>query len=254
MTDRQPGAPRTRLFVDAPLAAGMSVPIRPDQDHYLRRVLRLGDGDTAGLFNGRDGEWRARIDGGGHRQALLTIESHLRPQSDGPDIWLLFAPIKRGPIDVLARKATELGAARLQPVMTRHTAVTRVNIARLRANAIEAAEQCGRLTVPDIRDAATLDALCATWPRTRTLYWADETGAGRPVGNAFSPGPAAILTGPEGGFAAEERAALAARDGVVAIDLGPRILRADTAALAALALWQALAGDWPRAGHGSDPK
>ncbi len=170
--------PRIRLYVDAPLAVDATVAASTDQAHYPRRVMRRGPGDAVALFNGRDGEWRAVIDEVAGKGHALRVKTRMRPQAPGPDPWLLFAPVKRPGVDFLAQKATELGVARLQPVFTRHTAVTRVNVARLRANAVEAAEQRGRLTVPEMRDPVPLDAALEDWPSARRLFWADETGAG----------------------------------------------------------------------------
>ena len=238
------GSPRIRLYVDAPLAADATVAATTDQAHYLRRVMRRGPGDAVALFNGRDGEWRAVIAEVAGKGCVMSVESRMRPQAPGPDPWLLFAPVKRQGVDFLARKATELGVARLQPVFTHRTAVSRVNVARLRANAVEAAEQCGRLDVPEVRDPMPLDAALENWPRARRLFWADEIGGGAAPQAFAGATTAALLIGPEGGFSDDERARLRGHAAATAIDLGPRILRADTAALAALALWQATAGDW----------
>jgi 16S rRNA (uracil1498-N3)-methyltransferase len=223
-----------------------------DRAHYLRHVLRLEGGATVALFNGRDGEWQARTTDLGKKRAVLTVESQSRQQESGPDLWLTFAPIKHGPIDVLAEKATELGVSLLQPVMTQHTAVTRINIERLRANAIEAAQQCERLSVPTVRDAVTLDKLLGEWPDDRRLLLCAEAGSAMPIADALqlhaqaprgNQGAWAILVGPEGGFARAELDALHKLPFVTPVGLGPRILRADTAALAALACWQAILGD-----------
>ncbi|MSO70913.1 MAG: 16S rRNA (uracil(1498)-N(3))-methyltransferase [Alphaproteobacteria bacterium] len=235
-----------RLYVDAPLAAGGEVALSPEQAHYLRHVLRQSQGDSLHLFNGRDGEWLARAGGGG-RAASARVASQLRPQAGEGDLWLAAAPLKRTPYDLVAQKATELGVARLIPVMTERTQSTRVKTDRLRAITIEAAEQCERLTVPKVTDPFTLARLIADWPRDRALLMGDETGGGRPLAEvaATLEGRAiGILIGPEGGFAPAELDALAAEAFVTRIDLGPRIMKAETAALAALAVVQAIAGDW----------
>jgi len=242
-------APKIRIYVEAPLAPGTTQPIAAAQAHYLIRVMRLKLGDGVRVFNGRDGEWLARIDQVGRRGALLAIVTLLRGQIAEAGPWLLFAPVKRLKLDLMVEKATELGVGVLQPVLTRRTVAQRLNPARLRAQTIEAAEQCGRLTLPEIRPAREFDGLLSDWPVDRTLFWGDESGDGRPAAAAFAtahrPG-AAFLIGPEGGFEAGERDRLRRFAGAVAIDLGPRILRAETAALAALGLWQAVAGDWRR--------
>lgn len=239
--------PKLRLFVAADLTAGASVGLDAAQAHYLGTVMRARKGDALALFNGRDGEWRAVIDGFGKGWCSVALGERLRPQTAEPDLWLVFAPIKRARIDFIAEKATELGVSALWPIFTRHTAVGRVNVERLRANAVEAAEQCERLTVPEILAPATLDEALADWPAGRALLVLDESGAGAPAADALAdlpPGPAAVLTGPEGGFAKSELDGLRALPFVTHIGLGPRILRADTAALAALACWQAWCGDW----------
>jgi 16S rRNA (uracil1498-N3)-methyltransferase len=243
----------TRLFVEADLAPGIEAPLSEAQAHYLRHVMRRDSGAPLLLFNGRDGEWRARLAFRGKKQAAATLEERMREQAAEPDLWLCFAPVKRARIDYIAEKATELGVAALQPVLTQHTAVERVNVARLRANAIEAAEQTERLSVPDVRAPVDLIKLLADWPAGRRLLMCDETGGGPPIGGvlggldeAARKAPWAIVIGPEGGFAAGELAALRRIKDVTAVGLGPRILRADTAALAALACWQAMVGDWQK--------
>jgi 16S rRNA (uracil1498-N3)-methyltransferase len=215
--------------------------------------MRRAAGAPLLLFNGRDGEWRATLTLSGKKAAVAAVEERTREQAAEPDLWLCFAPIKRARIDTVAEKATELGVALLQPVLTQHTAVERVNVERLRANAIEAAEQTERLTVPDIRPPVELMKLLADWPADRRLLMADETGGGPPIAQALGAlddkaraAPWAILIGPEGGFSAAELAAVRRMKNVTAVGLGPRILRADTAALAALACWQALVGDWQK--------
>ena len=246
----QGGTP-ARLYVAQDLQAGAVVSFSTEQVHYLRHVLRLEAGAPIALFNGRDGEWRAALDGGSKRQASASVQSQTRAQGTEPDLWLVFAPIKRARIDYLIEKATELGAAALLPVFTRHTAVERVNLARLHAHAVEAAEQTERLSVPDLRTPQTLAALLGAWPAQRRLLMCDEAGGGAPIGRVLAgldaaarAAPWAILIGPEGGFAAAELALLRGLSFVTPVGLGPRILRADTAALAALACWQAELGDW----------
>ncbi len=236
----------TRLFVPDALAAGAVIGLDAGQAHYLRSVLRLQPGALLALFNGQDGAWRARIEGLGKGWASLAVESLLQAQRPEPDLWLCFAPIKRARLDFLAEKASELGVARLLPVMTQYTAVSRLNRERLWANAREAAEQCERLSVPEVGEPQSLEALLAVWPAERRLFVCAESGEARPLAEAIAaapPGPAAFLTGPEGGFSPRELDALAKRPFTTPVGLGPRILRADTAALAALAAWQALAGD-----------
>lgn len=234
---------KVRLYIDGPLSAGAEVVARAPQAHYLRRVMRLGDGDSVALFNGRDGEWRAGIAGDGRRGCLLLVEEELRPQVPEVGPTLAFAPVKRLRLDYLAQKVCELGAARLLPVLTRHTGPVRVNLERLGANAIEAAEQCGRLGLPEVAAPVRFDAFL---DQDERIFWADEQG-GPPALDVFDAaelGPATLLIGPEGGFAEEERARLAGHAKAHAVSLGPRILRADTAAVSMLTLWQAAAGDW----------
>jgi 16S rRNA (uracil1498-N3)-methyltransferase len=235
---------RTRLYVTGELGAGKAVVLSDDQAHYLLHVLRAKAGQRLRLFNGRDGEWLAGIAAAGKRDVSVTVLSRTAPQAEVPDIWLCFAPVKKTPSDYLAQKATELGVARLQPVFTRRTIVTRVNEERLRANAVEAAEQSDRLSVPETPAPVALEKLLASWPKERRLYFCDEGGDAKPLGRVAATGPAAILTGPEGGFDPGEREMLRGQSFVTPVILGPRILRADTAALAALAVWQSVAGDW----------
>ncbi len=240
-------SPKLRLFIEAPLAEGGTVTLGAEQAHYLLHVMRAPAGAQVALFNGRDGEWQARLADSGKRSAGLVVERCLRPQAAEPDLWLLFAPVKRQRIDFIAEKATELGVSALQPVFTRRTAMTRVNEQRLRAIAIEAAEQSERLTVPEIRPSRALDMVLADWPAGRRLFMLDETGGGRPIAEVLSRaerGPAAMLVGPEGGFAKSELDAVLSLAFARPVGLGPRILRADTAVLAALACFQALCGDW----------
>lgn len=238
---------RTRLYVAAELDKGMAVPLDEAQAHYLVHVMRARAGEWVRLFNGRDGEWIARIETVSKRGVILKAVAKTVLQKEVPDIWLAFAPVKKTPADYLAQKATELGAAKLQPVFTRRTIVTRVNEERLLANAIEAAEQSGRLSIPEIAAPLPLEKLLANWPMKRRLYFCDEGGEARPLAEVVQNGPAAILTGPEGGFDPVEREMLRKLPFVVPVTLGPRILRADTAALAALAIWQSVAGDFTQA-------
>lgn len=239
-----------RLFIEDDLAASATLSLDGPRAHYLRDVLRLGVGAQVLLFNGRDGEWRATVSASAKRSLDLGIESQTRPQGGEPDLWLCFAPVKKARIDFIAEKATELGVSALVPVITRRTNVERVNLERLRANAVEAAEQTERLTVPEVREPVSLERLLTAWPAGRRLLIADETGGGRPILDALSdarPGTWAVLIGPEGGFAREELDRIAALPGVLPVGLGPRILRADTAAIAALACLQAAIGDWREA-------
>jgi len=245
----EPGG-KVRLYVEAPLGEGARVEPSPSQAHYLLHVMRARDGDRVSLFNGRNGEWLARLVEVTKRACALACERRTQAQSDTPDLWLCFAPIKKTPADYVVQKATELGVRALQPVITRRTIVARVNLERMRANAIEAAEQSGRLTVPDIREPLPLEKLLAEWPPGRRLLFCDEAGEAPPIAQALTGEgrgvmePCAILTGPEGGFDPAERDAIRACAFVTPVSLGPRILRADTAALAALAIWQGLRGDW----------
>jgi 16S rRNA (uracil1498-N3)-methyltransferase len=244
-----------RLFVESDLAAGASLALDTAQTHYVMHVLRRGVSDVVHLFNGRDGEWRARIERANRNACSVTLLDQVRAQAPEPDLWLAFAPVKRAPIDAIATKATELGVAALCPVLTQHTAVTRVNVQRLRANAIEAAEQCGRLTVPEVHEPMALGDLLAQWPADRSLMLCDETGSAPSVADALAGrtgGKWAVLIGPEGGFAQSELDAVGKLPFVTAVGLGPRLLRADTAAIAALACLQALVGDW-RATGGTRP-
>ena len=236
-----------RLFVEAPLTPGARVACRPEQANYLLNVLRLAAGEEILVFNGRDGEWRARLAETGKRGAVLEAVEQVRAQEAGPDLDYLFAPLKHARLDYMVQKATEMGAARLRPVLTRHTTPERVNLERMRANAIEAAEQCGVLRVPEVAAPEPLRAVLETWDAARPLVFCDESaGVADPVAalSAVKRGPVAVLIGPEGGFHDEERAALRAKPFTVPISLGPRILRADTAAVAALALVNAVLGDW----------
>jgi 16S rRNA (uracil1498-N3)-methyltransferase len=240
-----------RLHLIAGLAAGCEIELEPARAHYLRSVLRLGPGAAVAVFNAEDGEWLCRIAGIGKNGARLTAERQLRSPEPGgePDLWLLFAPIKRARLDWLVEKATELGVAALLPVWTARTQVERVNLDRLRAHAVEAAEQSERLSVPDLRAPERLDRLLATWPGARRLVVCDESGAGEPISDAAArlpPGPMALLVGPEGGFDETELDAFGKLSFVTRVGLGPRVLRGETATLAAVAVFQAIAGDWRR--------
>jgi 16S rRNA (uracil1498-N3)-methyltransferase len=232
-----------RLFVRQPLAEQSAVELDAGQAHYLGNVMRLGAGSELLIFDGRSGEWLARITAASKRRMTLVVERQIRPAETIPDVWLAFAPIKRAQTDWLVEKATEIGAARLIPVITQRTNSDRVKLERLEAIAIEAAEQCGRTRLPQISEPASLDELLGGRDGARRLYFADERG-GEPVAAAMAPGPALLLIGPEGGFTDDERAAVRAAPDAVAISLGPRILRAETAALAALTVYMAVAGDW----------
>jgi 16S rRNA (uracil1498-N3)-methyltransferase len=240
-TPAWPPSSLPRLYVDQPLAQGAAVTLEAAPANYLANVLRLGPGAQVKLFDDRSGEWLAEIAEAGRKRVTLSVTRHLREREPVPDLWLLFAPVKRGRIDWLVEKATELGAARLVPVLTRRTIVDRLNLDRLRAHVIEAAEQCERTALAELAEPQKLGALLAGWPAERILYFADENG-GEPL--KAQPGPAAILIGPEGGFTDEERVAIRALPQARPVTLGPRILRADTAALAAVALWMREAGDW----------
>lgn len=236
---------KIRLFVEHPLGPGQSVPLTPDQAHYLFAVMRLSPGAAVFLFNGQDGEWHATVAEATKRGGRLTCEAGTRPQQAPPDLWLLFAPIKKARTDFIVEKATELGCARILPVQTDFTNSERVRRDRLQAHAVEAAEQCGVTFVPEVPELQPLARLLDSWPEARRVLWADETRAGPARTLAAEPaGPWAILIGPEGGFSEPERTRLRAAAFVTPVSLGPRILRADTAAVAALTLWQASLGDW----------
>jgi 16S rRNA (uracil1498-N3)-methyltransferase len=242
-----------RLFVDSPLGEGTMVALDREQANYLVNVLRLKAGSAVLLFNGRDGEWRAALAPTGRKSARLGVETRLREQTPPCDLHCLFAPLKHARLDYMVQKAVELGASRLAPVITRHTQAERVNLARMRANAIEAAEQCGILNVADVAEPVKLAAFIEGWSAERLLVFCDEDAAVKdPVaalaaargGGLAGPPPLSVLIGPEGGFAEDERAALMRLPNVVRLALGPRILRADTASVAALSLVQAVLGDW----------
>ena len=240
-------AVKIRLFVSLPLEKCAQIALSPGQVHYLGNVMRQRPGDRVALFNGRDGEWLAEIVSLGRRDALLSCLRRIREQTNPPDLWLCFAPIKKARTDFIAEKACEMGCRRLIPVFTRFTNAERVRTDRLSAHAVEAAEQCGLLSVPDVAEPMDLDRLLEDWPAERRLMFCDESGTAPPAQSRLQtadPGPWAVLIGPEGGFAAEEADRLRAASFAHPVSLGPRTLRADTAAVAALALWQASLGDW----------
>ncbi len=237
---------KVRLYVDHPLGQGQSVALSRDQAHYLFGVMRLGVGDSVKLFNGGDGEWRAEVAEAGKRGGELVCSEQTGPQVMPPDLWLLFAPIKKARTDFIVEKATELGVARILPVQTEHTNAERIRRKRLQAHAVEAAEQCGGTFVPPVEDIEKLDRVLRDWPDDRTIFFCDETlaGAGSVSFRTSAKGPpkSAIVIGPEGGFSEAERGRL--RSVARSISLGPRILRADTAVVAAITLWQSTFGDW----------
>ncbi|WP_395666841.1 16S rRNA (uracil(1498)-N(3))-methyltransferase [Methylocella sp.] len=256
-----------RLYVEAPLCAGARVALAPGQVNYLRNALRLRDGDETLAFNGADGEWRTRLAAEGRRGAALEALERLRAQPAAPSLHYLFAPLKHARLDYMVQKAVEMGAGGLRPVLTRRTQAERVNLERMKANAVEAAEQCGVLSIPEIAPPRRLGDVLSDWPPDRLLVFCDEdadahdaAGALRAAARRLAGAEGArerasgevpklaVLIGPEGGFADEERAALLALPQAVRISLGPRVLRADTAAVAALALTQATLGDWGAGG------
>ena len=237
---------KIRLHVEHPLGPGQTVPLERGQAHYLFGVMRQREGARLRLFNGRDGEWIARIEAAGKRAGTLRCEAPGAAQSTPPDLWLMFAPIKKARTDFIVEKAAEMGAREIRPVQTDLTNSERVRRDRLQAHAVEAAEQCGGTFVPAVRELHKLDALLSDWPADRWLMFCDEMLAGR---SSALPGdlagrPWAILVGPEGGFSEAERARLARLPQACAVSLGPRILRADTAAVAAMTVWQMTLGDW----------
>ncbi|HSP50938.1 MAG TPA: 16S rRNA (uracil(1498)-N(3))-methyltransferase [Pseudolabrys sp.] len=238
-----------RVYLDAPLAEGLAVSFDRAQANYLLNVLRFKHGDALLLFNGRDGEWQARLAGTGKRAPMAIVGERMREQPRPSDLHFLFAPLKHARLDYLVQKAVEMGVARLQPVITRHTQVARLNLDRMRANVIEAAQQCGILTLPEVAEPVTFKAVIGAADTDRLLVFCDEVAEVQDPVAALAAAaraglPLAVLIGPEGGFAEEERDVLLKRPNVVRIALGPRILRADTAAVAALALVQAVLGDW----------
>ena len=240
-TPAWPPKSTARLFVEQPLAAGGEVHVTGNAAHYLLNVMRLKEGAPVKLFDNITGEYLATTSSAGKRDLVLTVEAKLRARENVPDIWLCQALVKKDRFDWIAEKACELGAARFLPVLSARCVVDKVKEDRLRAHMIEAAEQCERTALPEIEPLAKLDAMLKNWSDGRTLYFCDERGGDR---FAPAPGPAAILIGPEGGFTDEENAALRSHPSAKAVSLGPRILRADTAAVAALSVWMATAGDW----------
>ncbi|MGD8326212.1 MAG: 16S rRNA (uracil(1498)-N(3))-methyltransferase [Sphingomonadales bacterium] len=240
--------PKIRLFLDqSDFKQGLEAALDSRAVHYLRNVLRLEPGAEITVFNGQQGSWRAEIKALGKKNGTVELVEQIEPQESVPDLWLLFAPIKRDRIDFLVEKATELGVAQMRPVITRRTVVERVKLERLNAHAIEAAEQCGRNHVPRVHEPERLESLLDGWDHNRRILYCDEMLAADAGGLAeqnLVPGPWAILIGPEGGFDAKEREILHAHPATHAISLGPRILRADTAALAAITYWQLKLGDW----------
>lgn len=236
---------KIRLYVDQALAAGQAVAVNANQAHYLFNVMRLARGAAVSLFNGRDGEWRAEVAEVGKRGGILICSVQTAPLRLPPDLWLAFAPIKKARTDFIVEKATELGAARIIPVHTRHTNAERIRQDRLQAHALEAAEQCGATSVPEVSDLTSLDKFLSTLPLDRKLLWCDEVMVGQaPALSGPRDKKWAILIGPEGGFSTDEQHRLRALPQIHPTALGPRILRADTAAVAALTLWQAALGDW----------
>jgi 16S rRNA (uracil1498-N3)-methyltransferase len=242
-----PSYPRTRLYVTEALSHGADIALEGNPAHHLLQVLRGKAGDKVALFNGRDGEWLAVLAAPAKKSVTLSVEKQLRPQARAADLWLLCTPLKAGRGEWVVEKATELGVSRICPVLTRFTIADRINEAKLAAIAVEAAQQCERLTVPDISPLTPLTTLLGDWPKERLLLYGDESGAS---GNArellprMAQGSHAVLVGPEGGFSPEELALLRSLPYVSGMCLGPRVLRADTAAVAALALVQAFGGDW----------
>lgn len=236
---------KIRLHVDHPLGQGQAVPLTQDQAHYLFSVMREGPGSRVALFNGRDGEWTAEVAEAAKKGGRLVCLEQAAAQLNPPDLWLIFAPIRKERTDFIVEKATELGCARVLPVQTDFTNAQRIRQDRLQAHALEAAEQCLGTYVPPVDDLVALNALMKGWDPARRILWADESLVG-PVEtlSGLAPGPWAILIGPEGGFSEAERAKLRGLDFVTPVSLGPRILRADTAACAAITLWQAALGDW----------
>ena len=235
---------KIRLYVEHPLGEGQSVPLTRDQAHYLFGVMRLRVGSPLLVFDGANGEWRAEVEQATKRGGALRVVAKTRAMQNPPDIWLLFAPIKKARTDFIVEKAVELGTARIMPVQTEFTNAGRIQRDRLQAHAVEAAEQCGATYVPQVADLARLDAVLGQWDETRRIMFCDEARAGETAATFDIPGPWAILVGPEGGFSPRERENLQVLTYAQPVSLGPRILRADTAVVAALTLWQRALGDW----------
>ncbi|MBA3941088.1 MAG: 16S rRNA (uracil(1498)-N(3))-methyltransferase [Sphingopyxis sp.] len=242
-TPAWPPASTPRLFIDVPLGPGAAPLVDGAAAHYLLGVMRLKTGDPVLLFDNVSGEWLATVADAGKRSLMLRIERQTRPIEQVPDLWLCFAPVKKARLDWIIEKATELGVRRLQPVITERTIVERVKSERIEAQIVEACEQCGRTALPELAEPVKLPALLRDWPAARALIFADEAG-GVPMPAIDAPAPAAILTGPEGGFTDRERAMLLECPAVRRVALGPRTLRAETAAIAATSLWMAQHGDW----------
>jgi len=238
---------KVRLYLDHPLGEGQTLPLTREQAHYLFGVMRLGPGDGVRVFNGRDGEWHTHVKEAGKRGGTLSVEAQTGPQRDPPDLWLAFAPVKKARTDFIVEKAAEMGAARILPVQTDFTNAERIRRDRLQAHAVEAAEQCGGTFVPGVAELQKLGDLLAGWPEGRQLMFCDEALAGgsSALPDGLAKGrPWAILIGPEGGFSSAERTRLAALPFAHPVALGPRVLRADTAAVAAMTVWQQALGDW----------
>ena len=235
---------KVRLFVDQPLGPGQSVVLTREQAHYLFGVMRLGLGDAVAVFNGHDGEFRAEVAEAGKRGGELVCSDQTLTQSNPPDLWLIFAPIKKARTDFIVEKAVEMGAARIMPVQTAFTNSERIRQDRLQAHAVEAAEQCRATFVPEVAELQKLDRVLSNWLPDRHLMFCDEARAGEVADLPNLPGPWAILIGPEGGFSESERSRLSGMDTAHPVALGPRVLRADTAAVAALTVWQQTLGDW----------
>src|SRR5277367_6760006 len=246
-----------RLYVSRPLVTGAELKLDPQQTNYLVNVLRLATGAPVLLFNGRDGEFAASLTASPRKAASVIVGALTRPQEAPPDVDYLFAPLKHARLDYMAQKAIEMGARRLRPIITRHTQVARVNLERLRANAIEACEQCGVIWAPEVAAPETLERMLAHWPAERLIVFCDEEAPQasplEALGAVSAESGVGLLVGPEGGFDDDERAAILASPRVLRLSLGPRILRADTAAVAALALIQATLGDWPKGRRGRGP-
>ncbi len=235
---------KIRLYVDQPLGMGQSVPVSREQAHYLFGVMRLQPGARVALFNGKDGEWQSEVVAAGRKDGVLKCNVQSASQSNPPDLWLLFAPIKKARTDFIVEKSTEMGAARICPVQSEFTNSDRIRQDRLQAHAVEAAEQCGGVFVPEVTNLQKLSRVLDDWPEDRQLMFCDETLAGDEAGLPLKEGPWAILIGPEGGFSQAERARMRRMPQAHAVSLGPRILRADTAAVAAMTVWQQRLGDW----------
>ena len=235
---------KVRIYVEHPLGEGQSIALARDQARYLFSVMRLAVGDLVSVFNGNDGEWEAEVADSGKRNGTLMCRIQSAGQRNPPDLWLLFAPIKKARTDFIVEKAAEMGAARIVPVRTEFTDAERIRRDRLQAHAVEAVEQCGGTCVPRVEEMSALARVLAAWPEGRRLMFCDETLAGKGAALSGSSGPWAILVGPEGGFSEAERGMIGAMPEAVGVSLGPRVLRADTAAVAAMTLWQSSLGDW----------